>query len=81
MIWDFDNLHNRAELELKDPDGDGIYETILVLNAQKDEKQTAASWKLSKDIAVFPLYSSDHAIVDAIYNMSVEEMITGGRAG
>ena len=75
MVWDFDNLHNRQELELKDPDGDGIFETTLVLNARKDEKQTAASWKLSKDISAFPQYSSDHTILNAIYNMSVEEMI------
>ncbi|MCW3091294.1 MAG: Bacterial alpha-L-rhamnosidase [Ferruginibacter sp.] len=75
MIWDFDNLHTREELELKDPDGDGIYETELVLNAPKDEKATAASWKLSKDITAFPLYKSGHTIADAIYNMSIEEMI------
>jgi hypothetical protein len=75
MIWDFDNLHNRDQLELTDADGDGIYETNLILNAQKDEKQTAASWKRSKDISAFPQYSSDHTILDAIYNMSVEEMI------
>jgi len=75
MIWDFDNLHNREELELKDADGDAIYETSLVLNAQKDEKQTAGSWKLSMDISAFPQYSSDHMITNAIYNMSVEEMI------
>ncbi len=75
MTWDFDNLHNRKELELTDPDGDGIYETTLVLNAQKDEKQTAAGWKLSKDISAFPQYSSDHTIINAIYNMSLEEMI------
>ena len=37
LVWDFDNLHNRQELELKDKDNDGIYETTLVLNAQKDE--------------------------------------------
>ncbi|MEP7108773.1 MAG: hypothetical protein ABI760_12345, partial [Ferruginibacter sp.] len=75
MVWDFDNLHNREELQLKDPDGDGIYETNLVLNAQKDEKETASAWKLSKDISAFPQYKSVHTLADAIYNMSVEEMM------
>jgi len=75
MIWDFDNLHNKEGLELKDDDGDGIYETTLVLNAQKDEKHTDASWKLSKDISAFPQYHSGNTLADAIYNMSVEEMI------
>jgi hypothetical protein len=75
MDWDFDNLHNKQGLELKDADGDGIYETTLILNAQKDEKQTDASWKLSKDISAFPQYHSGNTLADAIYNMSVEEMI------
>lgn len=75
MIWDFDNLHNKEGLELKDADGNGIYETTLVLNAQKDAKQTAASWKLSKDITAFPQYISDHLIANAVYNMSLEEMV------
>jgi hypothetical protein len=75
MIWDFDNLHNKDGLELKDADGDGIYETTVTLNTQKDEKQTDASWKLSKDISAFPQYHSGNAMADAIYNMSVEEMI------
>ena len=42
MDWDFDNLHNKEGLELKDADGDGIYETTLILNTQKNEKQTDA---------------------------------------
>ena len=75
MIWDFDNLVNHNELQLKDADGDGIYETTLMLNAQKDEKQTDASWKLSKNIAAFPQYQSTFPISDAIYNMSLEEMV------
>ena len=75
LIWDFDNLHNKEGLELKDADGNGIYETTLTLNAQKDEKQTEANWKLSKDISGFPQYHSGSIMADAIYNMSVEEMI------
>ncbi len=75
MDWDFDNLHNKQALELKDDDGDGIYETTLILNAQKDEKQIESSWKLSKDISAFPQYHSDNTIANAIYNMGLEEMI------
>ena len=75
MIWDFDNLHNKEGLELKDENGDGIYETTLVLNAQKDEKQTDAHWSLTKDISAFPQYKSGYVLSDALYNMSTEEMI------
>jgi hypothetical protein len=75
MTWDFDNLHNRNELKLKDDDGDGIFETTLVLNNPSDEKTTASSWKLSRDVSAFPQYKSPYPISDAVYNMALEEMI------
>lgn len=75
MMWDFDNLVNHPQLKLKDDDGDGIYETTLTLNSRQDENQTAASWQLSKDISAFPQYKSNDVLTDALYNMSLEEMI------
>ena len=75
LIWDFNNLNTRPELELKDPDGDGIYETTLIMNNKQDEKQTAGHWKLSKDISAFPQYKSGVPVSDAIYNLATEEMI------
>lgn len=75
MMWDFDNLVNHNELKLLDEDGDGIYETTLVLNKQSDEKHTDAEWKLSKDITPYPQYKSDFILSDAVYNLSLEEMI------
>ncbi|MGZ3752447.1 MAG: alpha-L-rhamnosidase-related protein, partial [Mucilaginibacter sp.] len=74
MIWDFNNLVNHADLELKDPDGDGIYETTLVLNKPEDENKIASSWKLSRDISAFPQYHSKYKITDALYNLALEEM-------
>ncbi len=74
MTWDFDNLKNRAELELKDPDKDGIFETTLILNTKSDIKKIDTVWKLSRDIAAFPQYRSPHVLADAIYNMTLEEM-------
>jgi len=74
MIWDFDNLVNRPELQLKDADGDGIYETTLTLNSKQESKQTAASWQLTKDISAFPQYQSEDLLANALYNMSLEEM-------
>lgn len=74
MIWDFNNLVNHAELELKDPDGDGIYETTLVLNKPEDENKIASSWKLTRDVSAFPQYHSDYKITDALYNLGLEEM-------
>ncbi|SDD37730.1 hypothetical protein SAMN05216464_101571 [Mucilaginibacter pineti] len=74
MIWDFNNIHNRPELELKDPDGDGIYETTLVLNKPQDANSTAAGWKLTKGVSNFPQYHSGYPLSDAVYNLSLEEM-------
>ncbi len=74
MIWDFDNLVNHPSLEMKDEDGDGIYETVLTLNTPQDKQNTAPDWHLTKDISAFPQYHSEYPISDAIYNLSLEEM-------
>ena len=66
---------NKPELKLEDGDGDGIYTTTLLLNNPKDEKATEATWKASKNISAFPQYRSDYPLSDAIYNMSIEEMM------
>ena len=75
MSWDFDNLHQRPSLQLTDPDGDGIYETNMILNEEKKEKDLATDWHLSKDISAFPQYKSGYRLSDALYNMAIEEMI------
>jgi hypothetical protein len=54
LIWDFNNLHNQQELQLRDPDGDGIFETTLIMNAKSNEKQTAATWKQANYMTGFP---------------------------
>ena len=75
LIWDFNNLHTRPGLQLTDPDGDGIYETTLILNAKSNEKHTAAHWKLANNTALFPQYSSDYPISEAVYNLALDEMV------
>ncbi len=74
LFWDFDNLSNRPDLELKDKDGDGIYEVTLKMGEQKEDKQIASSWKMTKDANLFPQYKSDYLISDAVYNLAIEEM-------
>lgn len=75
LTWDFDNLHNYSHLELKDVNGDHIYELTLMLNEQQAKRQTAPSWKLSLDVSAFPQYQSEYVLMDAMYNLSLEEMI------
>lgn len=75
LIWDFDNLQTHHELQLQDEDGDGIYEITLILNKHSDEKHTDAEWTLTKDISAYPGYTSAYPISDAIYHLSLEEML------
>jgi len=75
LIWDFNNLMNIPDLKLHDEDVDGFYETSLILNKQSDEKHTDANWKLSRDISAYPQYKSDFLLSDAVYTMSLEEML------
>jgi len=75
LIWDFDNLAKRSDLEMKDPDGDGIYEITLTLNVPDENTQTASQWKMTKDATAFPQYRSGFQMADALYNLSLEEMI------
>ena len=73
LSWDFDNLASKPGLELTDPDGDGIYETTLVLNAHDAQKTTARSWQASLDVRDLPQYHSDYPLLDALYNLALEE--------
>jgi hypothetical protein len=75
LIWDFNNLVNHPKLQLHDDDGDGIYEVTLKMNGVDEVHATEAQWKQSKDISVFPSYTSEYKISDAIYNLAIEEMI------
>lgn len=75
LSWDFDNLVNHPDIEMKDPDGDGIYELSLTLDPNSQEGNTAQDWTLAKKIEAFPLYHSPYPISDALYNLSLDEMI------
>jgi hypothetical protein len=74
LTWDFSNLDNNG-LALKDPDGDGIYELKLILNPYNPENNSEKIWELSTDVSSKPVYISDQPIVDALFNMSLEEAI------
>ncbi|MBW3127797.1 glycogen debranching protein [Hymenobacter profundi] len=73
LSWDFDNLVNKPELELKDPDGDGIYEVTLTLDAPANVKTTAGRWQQTINTEDFPQYHSDYPLSDALYNLALEE--------
>jgi len=74
LTWDFSNL-DESNLEMKDPDGDGIYEISLVLNLFDEETEKKRTWILSENILAKPSFQSDQVIVDALFNLSLEEAL------
>lgn len=75
LSWDFDNLHNNPSYLLQDPDSDGIYEGTFILNPHDPEAPAEKQWILQNDISAYPSYTSDQLLVDALYNMALDEMI------
>ncbi len=74
LSWDFVNLGSKG-LQLKDDNKDGIYTITLTFNPYNEKENQEKEWKLSKDLSQKPSYKSDHPIVDALFNLSLEEAI------
>lgn len=74
LSWDFANLYHNEPCQLHDADGDGFYEVDLVFNASGSEKQLSSEWKLASDLSIYPTFHSTSVLVDALYNLSLEEM-------
>lgn len=72
LSWDFVNLASK-KMEMKDPDGDGIYEITVLLNPVSKGKAGEKKWTLTKDISNKPVYTSNQPLVDALFRMSTEE--------
>ncbi|MES2734291.1 MAG: glycogen debranching protein [Bacteroidota bacterium] len=75
LSWDFDNLPNRPQFQLKDTDNNGIYEVTLTMNPYNPDNFTSHQWKLEKDLSDLPQYQSSQTLVNALYNLSLEEML------
>lgn len=74
LSWDFENLPSREGMQLQDPDGNGIYEISLQLNQYRPEDFGVRRWELQEDISAYPRYQSPHLLIDALYNLSLEEL-------
>ncbi|NWJ50361.1 MAG: glycogen debranching protein [Bacteroidetes bacterium] len=74
LSWDFENLKNK-NLELKDPDGDGIYEISLTMNDSINNSEIK-KWTIKHNIYQYPQISSGHLMIDALYNLGLDELKT-----
>lgn len=70
LTWDFVNLEGRG-LKMTDANNDGIFEITLRLNPLIPVEEK--TWNLTQDIAAKATYTSQQPIVDALYNLSLEE--------
>jgi len=70
LDWDFAGTKN----QLKDENGDGIYELSVIFNPIKVENGQK-KWALTKDISRYPQFLSDNLpLLDALYLMSLDEL-------
>ena len=72
LTWDFDNLAEH-HLKLRDPDGDHIYEITLKLNPGGEKQEGQQQWLLTRNISAKAHYHSQQPLVDALFNLSLEE--------
>lgn len=73
LTWDWVNLGNRG-LQLQPTADPHIYSLTLQLNPY-EEKASEQSWTLTQDLSNRPTYQSDQPLVDALFNLSMEEAI------
>lgn len=75
LTWDFVNLGNQGLKLQPVEEGSSIYSITLNLNPYDPADYEAKRWKLSLDLTDKPSYSSEQPIVDALFNLSLEEAL------
>ncbi len=74
LTWDFVNLDQKG-LMLKPTDDPNIYSITVTLNPYNEADHQDKQWQPSEDLSGRPKYTSDQPIVDALFNLSLEEAI------
>ena len=74
LTWDFVNLAGKG-LQLEPTEEAGIYAITLTLNPYDEANYADKEWQLSADLTNRPKYTSDQPLVDALFNLSLEEAI------
>lgn len=75
LRWDFENLGGLSHEALTDKDGDGIYESEVVLNPYDASVKKEHAWQLEGDIGHFPQFESDIPLLTAGYNLTLDEVL------
>ncbi len=77
LDWNFGTKEKGAINTLLDNDHDGIYEVTLKFKKSATRKFENGNfiWQLKKDISDLPKYSDESKLLEALYNLSLEEML------
>jgi hypothetical protein len=73
LSWDFDNLHKNSAYKLSDDNNDGVYEGTFIFNPYDPDANKDKTWNLQSDISAYPGFRSDQVLVDALYNLALDE--------
>lgn len=82
LVRGFEKPPSSSQFELTDPDQDGIYEIKIDFDTKHlgdGNRGPLAAWSLQKDISSLPQYRSSQILVDALYAMSLEELLSNIR--
>jgi len=77
LVWDARALRRGMPQELTDPDGDGIYTVTLPFRPEYARPLAAdgrAQWVRRQVRGSYPELTSSQPLLDAVYNLSVEEL-------
>lgn len=74
LTWDFVNLDNNG-LKLSPTNNPNIYSIKVILNPYNEEENRDKEWELTVDVSKKPKYKSNQPVVDALFNLSLEEAI------
>ncbi|MDQ2766662.1 MAG: glycogen debranching protein, partial [Gemmatimonadota bacterium] len=78
LSWSYEALRPGSAAELTDPDHDGIYEGTVPIATEYARPRTSdgrALWARTLNLAGFPVLSSSQRIQDALYRLSLEELM------
>ncbi len=74
LSWDFVNLSNKG-LKLSPTSDPNIYSLTLTFNPYNAADFQEKDWQLTKDLSSRPKYTSNQPVVDALFNLSLEEAV------
>ena len=74
LSWDFVNLDNKG-LKLEPTEDPNIYSLTVVFNPHDESASEVKEWEPVADISDRPSYTSDQPLVDALFNLSLDEAI------